>query len=227
LALGADLDAPWAKLRAAEQEFSGPGTFLGDYLCAVGRSRAAVDRAEALARLAVRMLGEKNDSACAAVMLAISRGRDAEPQTVRLGKQWVVDGDGRELQFVPIHHWRLDELATFEHYLRQMAESALAEDSDDEIKPLIVGPKQTAAERLTARPMTRIEEPSAPSAEEIIVGWRAAARILATLSPQERELINLLVEQVPADQICQRTGVKPGALRTRLSRLRKNVISRL
>jgi DNA-directed RNA polymerase specialized sigma24 family protein len=217
---------PWTEIRAIVEETSGPGTFLGDYLCVANRSRSP-DGIEALARLSTRLLGTDDGSAQAAVLLAISRACDAEPQTVRLGRLWVLDREGLKLEFVPIHHWCLDELATFEHYLRQIAGSALALDvrdvRDRVIEPLILGPKQKAKD-LTAQPMTSIEEPSAPSAEEVVASHHAATRFLAILSVQERRVLNLTNDGLPPDQICVDLRIRPGTLKSVRHRIREKLL---
>lgn len=293
----AALDAPWAKLRAVVQETSGPGTFLGDYL-SVRRSASTIEGEQALARLSATLLGADDDTACGATLWAVSRASDPEPQTVRLGKDWIVDENGQEILLVPVHHFRLDELQAFQIYLRQRAAEQLHWDRTDRagvVWPLVsgsiprkrpvaeggaeehaalvkcrfctfrMGPRllkahmirqhraeyeivereleahrREAFEREVAlrrelcsararETATSIEEETSLSIspEEIIASQREATRLLATLSPKDRELVDLLDQQTPADDICQRIGVKPGALRTRLSRLRKKISDRL
>jgi hypothetical protein len=213
----------WRKLREIVQETMGPGTFLGDYLCVVSRSRPQAERSEALLRLSTRLLGIDDVSAQAAVLFAISRARDAEPQTVRFGKLWVLDRDGLKLKFVPVHQWRLNELATFEDYLGKIAQRELADDDHDVhdhvIEPFVIGPK---------RPLANIDiEETSASPEEVIASADTLRKLLASLSAQEREVFGLAAYGLPSDEICADVGIRPGTLKSVQHRIRKKYLRAL
>jgi hypothetical protein len=300
-ALRRDLDAPWAEIRAAVQETSGPGTFLGDYLyLSVSRSGWTIEREQALARLSATLLGADDDTACGATLWAVSGAIDPEPQAVRLGKDWIVDENGQQILLVPVDHFRLDAEQAFQIYLRQRAAEQLRWDRTDRagvVWPLVSGSiprkrpvaeggaeehaalvkcrfctfktgpqllkahmirqhraeyeivdreletyRREAVEREVALrrefssarargTATFIEDETSISPEDSIIRAETSAEtlsmILGPLSDRDRELVDLLDEPTTDDQICQSLGVTPGALRTRLSRLRKKISSRL